>query len=760
MANVSVIYLIAGKYIGKCRKSITCVVVGKSCYGLLIINGIALWLKTIEHYMYQKATLKAGVLSFLLFSGIGFAQETTKDKDNLYEMSLEELMNIPIKSASKKEETLFNAPLSSYTITRADIEKAGSTSIMEALRLAPGVIVREQSNGVYDIHIRGFDNLLRYSTTYTKSNLTTLVMIDNRPVFNHNTGGTFWETLPIDLNDVERIEIVRGPSAPMFGPNAVTGVINIITKQAVENKNYAVANVQYGSSNTMIANGSYGKNLGKKLSFIVSGNYQDRERFDNTYYQIPTGKFVEAAQLSETAALRFPNPGRSLNKWGGNAFLHYAPTEKISVDASAGFSESDVQKIFLGIQNTTFFTTNRSDTRYANLAADVHGVQIRSSVVNGHDNINYKTAPSEYDYTTFDINAEYGIKLGSKYLLTPGISYQDVAYTDEKYTTDRELNNGFINSKRSIQTLAGFLRADLNLTDHWRVLAALRMDKFSTPDQVRLAYEFATTYKLNDKHLLRAAITRSNSGSFIANNYLDIHQSPNSFLTITQKGNTDLNLVTVQMFEIGYRAQLSKSFQVDLDVFQQTASNLSAILLTGFAPAPPFPAFTPQTFEFRSIPTQARQVGGTLSLNFIPNDRIQIKPFVTVQHTETQDLPADFIDPSLNPGLQYTTNTHKNTPSVYGGYFVNVKALKRLDVNLNGYYFSKHNQYDAIDKTGEGALGSIKGRFLFNAKVNYGLTSHLNLFVSGRNALNSSSREFFGADQIRGLYLTGITFKL
>src|SRR5688572_8703442 len=89
-----------------------------------------------------------------------FSQEQ-KPEEDLYTLSLEELMNVPINSASKKDETLFDAPLSSYTITRSDIDKAGSTSIMEALKLAPGVIVREQANGMYDIHIRGMENLAR-----------------------------------------------------------------------------------------------------------------------------------------------------------------------------------------------------------------------------------------------------------------------------------------------------------------------------------------------------------------------------------------------------------------------------------------------------------------------------------------------------------------------------------------------------------------------------------------------------------------------
>ncbi len=706
--------------------------------------------------MYKKITAKVCLL--FLVGSAAWAQENTEKGKDIYQMSLEELMNVPIQSASKKEETLFDAPLSSYTITRADIEKAGSTSIMEALRLAPGVIVREQTNGVYDIHIRGFDNLLRYAASFSKTSLTTLVMIDNRPVFNHNAGGTFWETLPVDLNDVERIEVVRGPSAPMFGPNAVTGVINIITKRADVAKSRANAAIQYGSPNSFIATGSYGKRLGEKFDVTVSGNYQDRQRYDDEYYHIATKKFAEASEFLPNASARFPNLSRAMNKWGANAFLHYTPATKVSVDLSAGLSESDVQKIFLG--GTTYFTTNRSNTKYVNLAADVHGVQLRTSLVKGYDNINVGSAPSEYNYTTADFNAEYGIKLKSGYTITPGISYQTITYGDEKYTVEKSLTNGFINSTKSIQTLAGFLRADLNITEQWRVLAALRADKFSAPDQIRLAYEFATTYKLNANHLLRAAITRSNSGSFVSNNYLNVIANPAVGLTVRQRGNSDMNLLTVQMYELGYRTQISKSLQIDLDVFQQTASQLSALLLTSFAPTPPFPAATPQTFDFNNIPTKAIQTGATLSVNFIPSDKLQFKPFVTVQRTETKDLPDTFIDPSLNPSVPYISGEHRNTPSVYGGYFLNFRATKKLTINLNGYYFSRHNQYDTNDKTGEGDQGQIKGKFLLNAKASYSITPQLNVFISGRNVLNNRSREFFGADQTSGLYLTGLAFRL
>src|SRR6187402_257155 len=203
----------------------------------------------------KKTIYYALCLGLLSIATSSFSQDTeVKPQDDLYTLSLEELMNTPINSASKKNETLFDAPLSSYTITRSDIDKAGSTSIMEALKLAPGVIVREQTNGMYDIHIRGMENLTRTNGTFLKANAYTLVMVDNRPVFNHGLGGTNWESLSIDINDVERIEIVRGPSSPLFGPNAVTGVINIITKRLGDSKTIATANVQAGTLGTAIAN--------------------------------------------------------------------------------------------------------------------------------------------------------------------------------------------------------------------------------------------------------------------------------------------------------------------------------------------------------------------------------------------------------------------------------------------------------------------------------------------------------------------------
>ncbi len=696
----------------------------------------------------------------LLLAGLSpgvFAQEKTPVDSSMFDMSLEDLMNITISSASKKEESLFDAPLSSYTITRADIDRAGSTSIVEALRMAPGVIVREQTNGTYDVFIRGFDNIVRKSGDYDKQNTLTLVMIDNRPIFNYTTGGTFWETLPIDINDVDRIEIVRGPSAPLFGPNAVSGVINIITKRS--DKTMVNVNAQYGTYGTVIANASVGSASGN-WTYQVSGNFQQRDRFDSEYYKASTGQFVDGAALMTNFDNYYPNPNRSMNKWGANGFVGFKPKENLSLDLSFGTQKSQVQKDYFGL-NGTKLNNSHTESSYANLAAKWSNLSFRSSILSGNDNINYnvqKIRPNQYNYTVVDAITEYTFKLGDKYSITPGASYQGTFIDDTPYITNpTNPTAGFYNGKPTLNGVAGILRSDLNFTEKWRVVAALRSDKFSTHDKLFLAYELASTYKLNSKNLIRVAVTRSNSSSFTGYSKLNlISPTPIPGIVVTVAGNSNLKLQTIQMVEFGFRSKLNKNLQLDMDVFRQQLNNLAIIQAEVYNTT----IKTATASRVHNLPTQAVQYGATLSLNYLPAENIQIKPFVTFQNTHTYDLPSALVQPSVDPNVTYSNSEHKSTPAVYGGYYANYKFASKWNVNLNGYYFSAHRQYDRSDATSTSDVGHISGKVLVNMKLNYALTKQISLYANARNMLNSTSREVFGTDHTGALYLVGGSFSL
>lgn len=695
-----------------------------------------------------------------------FAQEEQKQED-YYELSLEDLMNIPINSASKKDETLFDAPLSSYTVTKSDIEKSGVTSIMEALRLVPGLIVREQSNGVYDIHIRGFDNILRYSESFTKNNLYTLVMIDGRPAFNHNLGGTFWEALPIDLLDVERIEIVRGPSAPLFGPNAVTGVINVITKRISKEGTTVNAKLEGGLPNSLLANASVGRKFNSKFSTSVSGNYQLRNRFNDLFYQTSTGQYKPGDLFISNFPNSFPSPSQAVKRMGINAFANYSPSEKVNVDLSLGYQENDALKNILSSGGTVLNTTT-SRSFYSNLAATISNLSLRTSIVTGYDNIEVGYIPGEYDYTVLDASAEYAIKVGSKATLTPGLSFQNAVYGDEEYFN--RYGEGFLSGKEeTITTSSAFIRSDINLTDRWRVLAAVRADKFSVPDDLYFAYELATTFKMNDKNLIRFAATRSNSGAFMGYNKLNFRDRSaqqlvgDVYVDRLQRGRDDLNLLTVNLIEVGFRSKLSENLQLDVDVFRQSIENLTTFIVKGFDNYPNVGPTSNVLIDFDNVPTTASQLGTSISLNFIPNAKWQIKPFITLQSTETQKLADNYVQPGLSddqvgtgfPAVTYSDSKHRYTPSAYGGFYVNFRPSERVNINLNGYYLGAQTWHRSVSEDVE-----TSGQFIVNAKVSYEVVKQLNVYLNGRNVLNNENPQFLGGDQLGGLYMAGLSYNM
>lgn len=204
--------------------------------------------------------------------------------DELFAM----IMNKNVSSASKADESTFDSPLSTSVITHDEIRRFGCISIEEALRLVPGAIVYEKSNGVYDVHLRGLSNIPENNFLFNSDNCNTLMMIDGRQVFNYSIGTTFWESLPIGIDDIDRIEIVRGPASALYGANAVTGVINIITFKGNTSQKSVVGNISYGNKNTATADVSLRKSFAKNKLFIgASVNMQSRERGTDKIYVAP-----------------------------------------------------------------------------------------------------------------------------------------------------------------------------------------------------------------------------------------------------------------------------------------------------------------------------------------------------------------------------------------------------------------------------------------------------------------------------------------
>lgn len=204
-----------------------------------------------------------------------FADEQLPNKQtDFFEMSIEELMNIEITTFSKKEEKLFKTPAAAYVITSEDIRRSGVTSIMEALRMAPGMEVARINANKWAVSARGFND--EYADKL-------LVMIDGRSIYTPHYGGVRWDTHDVMLEDVEQIEVIRGPGGTLWGANAINGIINIITKNAKDTQGILVTGGG-GTEEEGFGAARYGGKINDKTYFRVYSKYFNRD--DGTQ---PTG---------------------------------------------------------------------------------------------------------------------------------------------------------------------------------------------------------------------------------------------------------------------------------------------------------------------------------------------------------------------------------------------------------------------------------------------------------------------------------------
>jgi iron complex outermembrane receptor protein len=173
-----------------------------------------------------------GVAAALAWTDPAVAQTlpTNDQVDTLQTLSLEQLAQVEVTSVSRSPQPLSAAPASIYVITQQDIHRSGAQTLPEVLRLAPNLMVAQTSAGEYDISARGFSGNDAFQNFPNKL----LVLIDGRSVYTPIFSGLYWDMQHVPLSTVDRIEVISGPGAALWGANAVNGVINIITRGSAE----------------------------------------------------------------------------------------------------------------------------------------------------------------------------------------------------------------------------------------------------------------------------------------------------------------------------------------------------------------------------------------------------------------------------------------------------------------------------------------------------------------------------------------------
>ncbi len=215
--------------------------------------------------------------SLLVFACLAYGEEDSTG--SLAKLSLEQLGNTEVTTVTKEPVKLSRTPAAIYVLTQEDIRRSGATSLPEVLRLVPGVEVARINSNQWSLGIRGFGSRLSRSV---------LVLIDGRSVYTPLFAGVYWEVQDTLLQDIDRIEVIRGPGGTIWGANAVNGVINIITKNARDTRGF-LASTGGGSVDQGFVDFRYGGGNDKGFDYRFYGKgfsrspefHQNNRNFDD-----------------------------------------------------------------------------------------------------------------------------------------------------------------------------------------------------------------------------------------------------------------------------------------------------------------------------------------------------------------------------------------------------------------------------------------------------------------------------------------------
>ncbi|MDW7691051.1 TonB-dependent receptor plug domain-containing protein [Flammeovirgaceae bacterium SG7u.111] len=644
----------------------------------------------------------------LLLLVTGFVKPVLSQPDTLvsekgFKLTVEEdILNLPVEGiqglkvygASNKLERAFDSPFDLSVIGKRQIELSGANSVPEVLKLCPGVIVRQKSNGNYDVQIRGAgyfpggDVLSGYDQT---SQL--LVMIDGIPMIDYLWGDILWEALPVDMNDIERIEVVRGGN-PVYGNNAVAGSINIVTKSKRKNGLSGEAMASAGTDNNYQYNGAINYGIENKLQARLSGYYHTLNRPFTDYYSLVKDQYIQSDSLL------FYNPNAfetntysdaALQKYGANGFLTLKLSEGISFDAQLGLQNSLAQTTSMGIDTLMAMVMRRSKSNFFKVNGNIHGLNIQVGLTNGERNYSVDYPNSDYNFSQTFVNVSYNFKF-NKLVVIPGISYQTGKYSNISEVTSFNPENQGGGSNLgppldlSYQNTSFYLNGDLKVNDKLRLLGVTRLETYNIAESFVFNGALTGTYKVTNDFIFRAGITSMNASPFLRNypqNQIANVEEENVLILQANKG---LKSVSKNSIQVGLRTKAIQNTEFDLEFFFNNSNNYLE------------EAQSQDSLLFyrkkENSSLETKQFGVTAKAIIALFSRVQLGTFITLQSTQFTNLNQVGTNVIFNNNFDSTVVSYTPTPQFYGGAYLEYSPLKNLSTFANMYYFSGHSLMD------------------------------------------------------------------
>jgi iron complex outermembrane recepter protein len=497
--------------------------------------------------------LLALVLATLCVGPSVYAETTISD---LTALSLEELMNVEVTTVSRKPESQMTAAAAIFVITPEAIRRSGVTSIPEALRLAPGVQVSRVDSSHWAISVRGFASTLSRSL---------LVLIDGRTVYSPLFAGTFWDVQDVLLEDIERIEVIRGPGGTLWGANAVNGVINIITKKAKDTQG-SLAVAGGGTQERGFSSYRYGGKVGKDFSYRIYGKYFER---------------------ADEAQPEFD--GWRKGQGGFRTDWDISSKDNLTVQGDV-YAASVGQSASLSSFTPPFSRTERDD-------ADLNGWNVLSrwrhefnaksdmSLQLYYDRTN-RTQPDFREFRdTFDLDFQHHIRLSSRHDFIWGLGYRLTSGVTHGSPTTI-----FDPPRRSDNLYSGFGQYEFALIpDQVRLTIGTKL-QFNDYSGTEVQPSGRLLWTPNSRNTVWASVSRAVRVPSRVEHDLTLSQSVTPSAPTFAKISANDNFKTEKLiaYELGYRVQATDRLLLDVAGFYNRYEDLLSVETAGpVSPGPP-----------------------------------------------------------------------------------------------------------------------------------------------------------------------------
>src|SRR3989454_2248494 len=646
----------------------------------------------------------AGFLSVLL-AGSTVAQNSRNVPD-VTAMSMEDLMNLQVTSVSKRTQKVADAAAAIFVITQEDIRRSGATSIPEALRLAPGLEVARIDQNKWAIGSRGFNG--RFDNKL-------LVLIDGRSVYTPLVSGVYLDVEDVMLEDVDRIEVIRGPGATLWGANAVDGVINVITKKAKSTQS-AIVTAGAGTEERAAGGVRYGGKLG-----------------DNTYYRAYT-KYFDWGSSAYPSGMT-AHDGWDALRGGFRADWTPAGANSLTLQGDIYRSRFD-ETLTVASLSAPYSNTFPNDGKYSggNILGRWNHTSERSSM----------SLQMYYDNTTItdhslfgdhqnilDLDFQHGFHVGDSQQFVWGLGYRSIRdKNDSSFTVSLQPNQVTLNQ------FSTFLQDEISLVDN-RLQITLG-SKFERNEFTGFEIEpnARLLWNLTPNQSIWSAVSRAVRTPALTEEGLRLNSAvippgapsnPTPFPAViavfgSHRFNSQFNSEDLLAYELGYRVQATSNLSLDIATFYNNYSNLRTA-----EPGAPFVEGSPAPTDI-VIPFVAgnKMSGGTYGVELFADWKVVPKWRLVGSYSYLQmniHKNSDSLDP---------------TPDNPNGSSPRHQWYLRSSVDLPKH-FEQDTTLRFVDHLPSLGLPSY---YSLDAHLGWRPVTNLELSIGGQNLLNNWHLEF------------------